>query len=585
TMTPDAKRALSTTIRGLRQRLLEDLHAATERAYRLSIRARDAGLTEAAKFRRSRLEAWVSEELRGLGGGPGKKAGKGQTAAAENPAGAAPARGLHEVNEVRRGLEKRAAYTLLNRLVFLKLLEAPRPPKPGESQPRSALLHPAVVTGGWDSRAYKDFRSLAADLCRGGRLDETEGYDYLLRLTFDELATELPGLFGKDPLIDLIPVPPATLRAVITALDDTALETCWTDDMTLGWVYQYWNDPEREALDDKLNAGGKLLGHELASKTQMFTERYMVDWLLQNSLGPMWLAICQKHGWTADILAPSSPASVDTPSEDTPSEDADSVDARFIAPPGSPLDTLEKRRADWRKQRQAGEVELTALLPLHTDLERRWAYYVPQPIPDEAVQSAPDSLKDLRLIDPAVGSGHFLVVALDLLFGLAREEARHRRLVDDPAWSDRALVEHILAHTLHGVDLDPRAVQIAAAALWLKARHLADEARPSASTSSRRTSSSRASRRMTRRSSSSGVRSSARPGSPPSSPTPSSAPSKAPTTLAHCSRSTRPLTRPFLPGSASSPRRWRPSSSASMGPPPPNRSSSTSSGSRSSATS
>jgi hypothetical protein len=77
-----------------------------------------------------------------------------------------------------------------------------------------------------------------------------------------------------------------------------ALASCWTDDMTLGWVYQYWNDPEREALDAKLNAGGKVAPHEIASKTQMFTERYMVDWLLQNSLGPMWLAMCRKHGWT-----------------------------------------------------------------------------------------------------------------------------------------------------------------------------------------------------------------------------------------------------------------------------------------------
>ncbi len=73
--------------------------------------------------------------------------------------------------------------------------------------------------------------------------------------------------------------------------------------MTLGWVYQYWNDPEREALDAKLNAGGKVEPHEIASKTQMFTERYMVDWLLQNSLGPMWLAMCKKHGWTPEVEA------------------------------------------------------------------------------------------------------------------------------------------------------------------------------------------------------------------------------------------------------------------------------------------
>src|SRR5690606_31717684 len=48
----------------------------------------------------------------------------------------------------------------------------------------------------------------------------------------------------------------------------------------------------------------------------------------------------------------------------------------------------------------------------------------------------------------------------------------------EPRWSDRAIVERILSHNLHGIDLDPRAVQIAAAALWLKARQLSPAAKP-----------------------------------------------------------------------------------------------------------
>ena len=52
---------------------------------------------------------------------------------------------------------------------------------------------------------------------------------------------------------DLVPIPAALLRHVVEQLDRPELESCWTDDMTLGWVYQYWNDPEREALDAKLN--------------------------------------------------------------------------------------------------------------------------------------------------------------------------------------------------------------------------------------------------------------------------------------------------------------------------------------------
>lgn len=418
TMSAEAKRALSTTIRGLRAQLLADLQAATESAYRLAVRAQEAGLTEAAKAKRTRLEGWIAEQRRA------------QANTKTQP--------VRTDSDFRREAEEQAAYTLLNRLVILRLMEAPGPSG-------APLRAPAVVTGGWESRAYKDFRQLAPALVRN---DPTEGYAFLLQLIFEDLATELPGLYGPVGIADLIPIPPATLRQTIEALDQPALASCWSDDMTLGWVYQYWNDPAREALDAKLNGGGKLAPHEIASKTQMFTERYMVDWLLQNSLGPMWLAMCKQQGWTPEV-------------------EADGTLAR-----------LEERRVAWRAQREAGEVALTELMPLHTEAERRWAYYVPQPLPDDAVTQAPQSVRDLKILDPAVGSGHFLVIALYLLVALYREEARHRGEAGQPAWRDRAIVERILAYNLHGIDLDPRAVQIAAAALWIKARQIAPDAQP-----------------------------------------------------------------------------------------------------------
>ena len=65
-MIPEAKSALSSTIRGLRTRLLDDLHAASEGAYRLSLKAKDAKLGEAARIRRERLESWIAEQVRAL---------------------------------------------------------------------------------------------------------------------------------------------------------------------------------------------------------------------------------------------------------------------------------------------------------------------------------------------------------------------------------------------------------------------------------------------------------------------------------------------------------------------------------------
>ncbi|MGB8297152.1 MAG: DNA methyltransferase, partial [Polyangia bacterium] len=446
-LTPEAKQALSATIRSLRERLLRDLGDEAERRYRMSVSIAQAGLAEAPRRRRERLEAWLDERARSSG--------------AKNDKDRKAARDRFLLQAI-----KEAAATLLNRLVLLRHLEA------------MGLSRPAVVIGGWNSAGYQELRDFAPGLLG----DETEGYATLLQLKFDDLSVELPGLFGDVGLTRLFHVPPATLREIVGRLDDDALASAWTDDTTLGWVYQYWNDPEREALDAKINDGGKIAPHEIASKTQMFTERYMVEWLLQNSLGLTWLCICKRNGWTAD---------------------AEKV-----------LPVLDARRADWRKRREAGEVALDALMPIEGELEEAWKYYVPQPLPaDSTAQSdqpphpsllpasgekepeapvavrpprpaqrgegggegLPRSIRDVRLLDPACGSGHFLCSAFDLFVLMYREEARHR----GQTISDKDIAESILTRNLHGVDIDPRAVQIAAAGLYLKAKTLSREARPS----------------------------------------------------------------------------------------------------------
>lgn len=404
-MTGNAKKQLSKTIRGLREDLLKTLGEALEGEYLLSVPLENAGLSERHRVRRVRLESWLDEQVRSV---PSKK----QDGARE--------RFIKEVL-------KEAAYTWLNRLVVLRLLEAN-----GHTQEQ-------VVTNGWSSGAQERFLKTARVL---SRVSDTEGYATLLRLVFDELSLEMPGLFGDVGLVNLVPMPPAMLRRLVKVLNDGDLDSCWTDDTTLGWIYQYWNDPEREELDAKLNSGGKVEPHEIGSKTQLFTERYMVEWLLQNSLNPMWLAICRKNGWTPEC-------------------ESDGV-----------LDRLETRREEWRTKREAEEVAREDLMRIYGDAEERWKYWVPQPMPEEIVEQAPTSLRELKLLDPACGSGHFLVAALGLLFAFYREEARHRC----ERWSDAQIATWILEDNLHGIDIDPRAVQLAAAALTLAARNACGEA-------------------------------------------------------------------------------------------------------------
>jgi hypothetical protein len=117
-ITPEAKKALSSTISGLRQRLLEDLQLATESAYRLSVRPQDTGLGEAARRKRRRLENWLNEQLR-----------------AQIVSG-----WRRRWDDFLREAEQQAVYTLLNRQVILRLMEEPGP----SGQP---LRKPALIRG------------------------------------------------------------------------------------------------------------------------------------------------------------------------------------------------------------------------------------------------------------------------------------------------------------------------------------------------------------------------------------------------------------------------------------------------------
>ena len=396
-LTSETKAKLSSTIRELRDRLLADIHDTADSTYRLSLPIEKAGLAEEQRVKRCRYEQWLQEQDKDL-----------------------------EI--ARLEAEKLAAATFLNRLVVIKQLEA------------LELIKPKVVTGGWQSRGYQDFQEFARDLCK----DDSEGFSTLLGLLYDEWALDLPGLFGKVGITELLPVPSVTLRATIEALNNPELDSAWLDDTTLGWVYQFWNDPDRKALDEKINNRGKIEHHEIAAKTQIFTERYMVEWLLQNSLNQQWLAICAKNNWIPQVKA------------------------------NGVLDALEERRKQWRKKREEGEVSAEEMMPINGSQEEQWKYWVSQPLLPETIEAAPQSIKDLKLIDPAVGSGHFLVIAFSLLFSFYKEEAEHR----GETWKDTEIAESIIENNLHGVDLDSRAVQIAAAALFLKAKSYCPDAHP-----------------------------------------------------------------------------------------------------------
>ncbi|MGK5091071.1 BREX-1 system adenine-specific DNA-methyltransferase PglX [Deltaproteobacteria bacterium TL4] len=398
-LTEFTRKKLNETVDRIRERLLGDLYGAVDRKFSFSIKDRSRlRLSQEHQYQYQLLKQWGEDDIRKHNG--------------------------FESN-IRLAVRE-AAYTLVNRLFILKQLE-------------SRKLQPlAVLTGGKESEGYRSFREFCPQLCKG----DDSGYGFLLKQLFDRIALELPGFFSNTGIQHIFDIPGPTLFWLIEQLDQKELEGAWSDDTTLGWLYQYWNDPDRTAVNNKiLGKGvskGKVETHEIAQATQLFTERYMVEWLLQNSLGTQWLAICKKNKW------PSTTES-------------------------TTLKQLEARRKEWRGKIEKGEVSQDMPMPLESGEEERWKFYIDQTIPQEVIDAAPKSLKEVKLLDPACGSGHFLVYAFDLLFHFYQEEASFK---GKPV-SNESIVQSILENNLHGIDIDPRAVQLAAASLLIKAKQQA----------------------------------------------------------------------------------------------------------------
>lgn len=413
-MTSTAKNWLKKTVRELRERLLTDIRAQADSSYKLAIKRADAVLTEEHRKKRVRLEDWLDEQVR------------------------AGSRGVKEKNEQARERHlseaiKLTAATFLNRLVVVRQMET------------LGLLRSKVLIGGWSSPGYKDFRDFAPEI----RHLEGEGYPFLMQLIFDELSLELPGLFGTVGLEELLPISVAMWRDAVKTLEakeelsEEDRRGLWQDDTLLGWVYQFWNDPD---LDELRARKGKIENHELAAKTQLFTDRYIVEWLCQNSIGQIWFNICAKNGWTPEVLESKT------------------------------LEDLEARRAAHRELREQGKVSMEALVPIENEKEEHWKYWVLRDLDQTSLQNTPAGVRDFKLLDPACGSGHFLVYSFELLAALYEEEARHR----NTSWGPEQISKWILEDNLHGMDIDGRAVQVAAAALWLKMKRYSPEveARP-----------------------------------------------------------------------------------------------------------
>lgn len=306
--------------------------------------------------------------------------------------------------QARAEFVERAAYTWINRLLALRTMEArdlidetlrPNPAYDGASEALFLLRHSAPARtqgpdGGW--------QAVIDDACAA-------------------FAATLPGLFDPaDPNASLRPTPPALLDCIrylggqlpATTVAVEAVDEVFRDPDVLGWAYQFYQQEAKDRVYAKLGRGGKIeTRSEIAAATQLFTEPYMVKWMLQNSLGRTY------HEAYSGSKLPETWE-------------------YYIRDVGS-----------WG----GGVVGDGEAAP------------TPKTLPPQNPMNFP--LSSLTLLDPSMGSGHILREGFDLLFAMHREQ--------HPDLDAAEIARRILAEHLYGIDIDPRAAQLAALTLLLRA--------------------------------------------------------------------------------------------------------------------
>jgi hypothetical protein len=275
-------------------------------------------------------------------------------------------------------LVEELSFTLFNRIAALKVMEA-------------HTLHPEIIT----RRSQHGDRSFAhrhwLEQNPTGRNEEQEG---LLRFFVDQLASlagDIP-LFSLKHPYHLLPTA-IELNTIINAFNqvdtDAQVDTdIWKSDDVLGWLYESYNNAKKAAHKESKD---KTEYNKVSIQSQVYTPRWVVKFLVDNSLGKLYLEMFP---------------------------DSEIKDKYKIA--------------------NAPKTPTREIKPL----------------------------TEIRLIDPATGSGNFLLYAFDLFYDLYQDQ------IDNygAKYDENKISELIIKHNLHGIDLDDRAIQLAQLGLYIKAK-------------------------------------------------------------------------------------------------------------------
>ena len=248
-----------------------------------------------------------------------------------------------------------------------------------------------------------------------------ELYKYLLIVQCNALNKILPGMFQRLSDYTELLLPDNLLRegSVIQKMIELIPEDDWKDAVQIiGWLYQYYNSEKKDDVFAALKKNVKITKENIPAATQLFTPDWIVRYMVENSLGRLWL---EGHP--------------DVKSQLLPTEEEQSA---YAAGNRDPEDTK------WHYYLEEAEQEPEVQTQL-AEIRKEYAALTPD---------------QLKVIDPCSGSGHILAYMFDVLM----------KIYESYGYTTREAVASIVENNLYGLDIDDRAAQLAYFAVMMKAR-------------------------------------------------------------------------------------------------------------------
>ena len=175
-------------------------------------------------------------------------------------------------------LVKEIAFTHLNRFVAFKMMEA-----------RKIIRQ--TISRGKDSNAFKFYLvDNPEDERRYNEGKVDDAYRHFLLWQSGELAKEIKVLFDPENLPSRVFPRPRVLKELFDLINDETIVDIWQEDETIGWVYQYFIEEDKDRVFNKIYTQKKKMDlRDIPSATQIFTPKWIVRYLVENTLGRLWL--------------------------------------------------------------------------------------------------------------------------------------------------------------------------------------------------------------------------------------------------------------------------------------------------------